>query len=543
MIDAKIQELSALYLDYWSRILEGHPRYKLDFSWPSIGTVQLTLSHLIGQQNLGQNEQNLIAGAAAYLGVLAHQSWNVFGEGTEISLVHREETLQEIVLTAQGGKFLEKSGTYSIDIAKALRAVLLGPTRAYEKYTQEILPREFLLTCFSCGLLTGLCPLGAGPWAERAEEDAKNQLAAAELALAATCASYYRVTYPSDETGFNSKLYIGGAVLPPIGYREKFFGARGAFSLLQRLRESEADLESIATVGLNLAQNPNLQLAAAGYSVAVAACGTSMPSKKLILLSDSFDEIKLVLKGAIALSRKLLEVPDSLSTLLQQDQREEAQKLLDAETALGLAPLFRIKLDEALTVPNLANRLYWMQAESARQAIDEVAKNRPLDAAAALQGIVLDVALGQFERARAELQDSNKNRSLKTITSGHLLSLRDELIGFVALHARELELAASMFKNAANHPGIEQMLRARLLALAADCLTQLGKYEEALDTFEKSVAEFPAVLPRLQMLRVAAKLGEEIDPEILNQILIGAPHNSDAFQMLVAVKQMQLGPD
>ncbi|MFN8391027.1 MAG: hypothetical protein U0136_12120 [Bdellovibrionota bacterium] len=537
MIDEAVIQLAGIYVGYWSVALKGHARYALDSSWPSIGTVQLTLAHLRGKADLSDGDKTLVAGAAAYIGSLAHQNWSSFDENVKVDLKLITEPEREITLTATRGPKLKAGEAVSIPVYSSLLNWLRAPSSplpVYGRYIQTFAPEEFGLATFFLGLFTGLSPLGAGPWKDLPDTEAKIQIYSADVALSKSCAGFSLNVFPTDTTGADPRIYSGGTILPPAGYGEKFFGARATYSLHQRLVQTETSPEEMQATALNLATNPNLCLAVPGYALSVALAADPL-SRRLLAVSDGFGPIKLALKGAIAIARTAHGHPESVFSLLKENKIEEAEALLSKEQLLGLQPIFRIPVREAHAIPTLASHLYWTLAAEARKLIDAAAAKQLVSPAITVQGIALDCARGDFARAARELESFTETKIWSEEDSDSLASLYFELRAMVALAAREFAQAQTYFERAIELGSANDLSQAQLIALHAECLKVLGEREMAIEGFKQAVELYPLVQAQINLFRLEHSLRPKDDhTDTLARLVSTAPRNTDIFALVRA---------
>jgi tetratricopeptide (TPR) repeat protein len=541
MIDDKVSEIAGLYIAYWSGTLGRHLRYALDSSWPSIGTVQLTLAHLVGKQEFSQGDKSLINGAAAYLATLAHNCWQTFDPDMKVELRVDETVERNISLSAEGGSLLPGRAKFQINITSALGEVLrAGSTaaRGYLDYSLESFTELFAVPLFALGLLSGLSPFGEGPWKDLKQEDeGKVNVNAADVFLARSTAEHFAGTFPADFSLANPLSFSRGVILPPPGLRENHFSLRAAFTLAGNLHQKGESLEEIHESAANCMLSSNACLACAGYIAATASLGLRPPSGKFLEISDAFGTVKLLLRPAIAILRKVFDQPESVPALLKENKSAEAEQLLAQETELGLAPLLRAPLSELSEIPNLPFYLFWLLPEEARRAIDEYTRSHAVSPAVILQGLEVDLFMGNIQRAAAELQNKEKNFALKDIDSPLLRSFRDEIIARTAVAVGDLRFAETMFQRALELDGLAPRLRSRLLFSYAECLEKRGAVEESMTVLETIPEIFPLFDASLGLYRLKrTRQPEAATDELLQRLVARAPRDFRIFSWLLEMQ-------
>jgi len=518
---------------FWSKLLANYPRYGLDFSWPSVGSLNLILSHVFDVEELSEIEEQLVRGAAAYLATIACQTLESVGEGVQVEASIGEPF--EISLTVSGEPFGAKRENLVIPVYSSLRAVLRSREAALRVFESLNAPEQWgdsRVSLFAAALFTGLHSFAEGKWARSRYQDVKKQLARVVHTLAETSAKYYSIVYPTEAFGAVAQNYLG-RILPPAGFEEDFFCGRAAFTLALTLKQSNLDEQAKREVAINSALSPDVQLSAPGLAVALAL-SLADPSEKLLAISDGYGPSRLLLKQAMTLARQALELPAVFKHATDSELSPEIELLLQGEMELGLLPHWRVELSELLPVPALPQLLYWNMSAQARASLDAHLETNERSTALILQGIYLDLVNGQLDRATAELQDEKRNSILSSLKDGPLLSLRNELIGTLATLKGDAELARAMFIRANSIPGIPVFRRSALLNNLAQCQIVLDQHSEALRSFEEAISLFPNVSAEIGRIRLLKRLNPgESYVEPLERVLRVAPRNKFVFQSLL----------
>ncbi len=539
MIDAEISNRARQFSEFWTELLRNHPRYALDYSWPSLSTVQLILHPLVRKDHLSQTDENVLLDASAYLCVMAYRCWTMFDPQLKVKAQLSKETPPAIELVAEGSELLPKSKKAKVSCTAVLRRLLKEcptPFPVFENIDVSIEPNRYLVSLFAMGLLTGLSPDVDSPWKDQKAEEVTVQLGTAEALMASSSAEFYKRVHPEKTFGANARLYKGGLIMPPAGTTEKFPGSRAALRLYRFLKADGADDEDIQACCSDLMQSPDRQFADAAYCVA-AAMQDAAPSEKLCAVADALGKRRLLFKGAVAIVRKDRGVPHSLETLIKQNEIEKAELLVEIDRALGLAPLFSVPLQKTLEIETLPHLLYWNMPQEARAAIDSYGRLTALPAELILLGISLDSYLGDVRRMTEELQNREKNRALASIDDPILGALRDEMIATAALGAGDFSLAISYFEKAGEVTLLPARPRSEMHLLRAESLLLLGKQSDALNAFEESVKLFPLFQSQLRLLQLQADaLTPEERERRAEKLSRLAPRSPEVFQFLIAEK-------
>lgn len=549
MIDKEINELTSSFSAFFSVVLKDQNRLSLDYSWPSVGSVDLLLSPLRDKPELSDGELNLVLGASAYLGIIAQSCWEYMGAGGENSSappvkadLRYDRTAKEVILTATGGRHLKHGEQFSVRITSTLKQILTAPANPFPCFADFARPLESgapVVTLFALGLCTGITPYGEGPWKNLSPSEAKEHLLSPEVFLAKSSAGYYQRVFPTEPFGAEPLLYSTQLILPPNGYNERFFGSRAGHHLARVVKDLEASNDQLLVLAQNLALMPSQQIAFAGFLLGVAVT-EEQPKSRLRYFGQTLSSFVPLLKPALAMIRKELGKPDPLELIANGDL-EVAEKILEIERECGLLPLMRDSLtgDTASTlhlVPKLLPCAYWGSAELAREALDSFAATQTLNPEQILFGIFLDVMAGNFKRAHLELQDKDKNRALARLDHPALQARRDELVGHVATHLNNPQVALPMFLRAAESYAISPRDRAACYTAHAEILLILGKAPEALASLESGLEIYRSL--RAETLKLELTFRPN-DPEFLTEIerlSKSAPLSRPLFSLLVRAK-------
>ena len=134
MIAEDIKRQALEFADSWLEVLRSQPRYTLDFSWPSTGTLNLILSGLFDRQ-LTETDEELLIRAASYLAVGAYAAWSVIDPALSVELKWEESPKTEIRLSVSGGARLKKGERFSVGVLSGLRDVVTGSGPGFERMT------------------------------------------------------------------------------------------------------------------------------------------------------------------------------------------------------------------------------------------------------------------------------------------------------------------------------------------------------------------------------------------------------------------------
>ena len=443
MIAEEVQQLADSFVAHWNTVLGDTPELQFDYSWPSVGTLDLLTYSLRFEKKLDASQQELILGVSAYLAVIAHECWNSY-PGTEANAEKSRGEDFDILISA-AGKGLLKKGRFSIPISQVLRRILKEVPEQFPSYPgefRELDPSHNYLSSFGLGVITGYSMHGKGSWKNCSEEEFRPNLKIAQRILAKSSAKYYARVFPGEPFGADELLYSANLILPPIGFEEMFPACRATAGLMQYLKYKNATEEQMRPLAENLAASPDEQISAAGFALATALTDEK-PSPRLHAIALAKDSHLPFLRHAVVTARFHLGKPQGLSELIEKNDTDAAQKMLAVDRNLGLASILklsdRLLANEAYAL--LYGSLLWFNPVQAKLNIGELRKKTPtLEPEIELQDIFLDLGLGYRDLADESIQEFDKKYKGKSFPAR---ALYEELLGFIATEDERYEDACT----------------------------------------------------------------------------------------------------
>lgn len=540
------QEVAALaqsFRAYWGERLGRSPRYRLDYSWPSVGVVELLLDDAHRQKDEGHDLSNLFLGAAAYLSVIITACWRRLPDRPTVTARLTRDARPAIILEATGGAYLKDGERYRLPLSAALTSLVETrpqPLPIWQNAPRDLPPRLFGLSAAMLGICCGRSPLGAGAWLSRADAEWRANTDTVSVVLAQTSAEYYAANFPSEPTGGDPNLYLGGCIAPPPSIDEERFCLRALTALMRHLMSRDLTAEAKRTVTLNLAASPDETFSLVGAAAAIALHGDS-PPPKLVTLVDSLGPIRLLLLPLVSIARGLLGDPPTPLDRAQDGAPDDAVRLLVAEQRLSLLPLLHLppRLILRAELRPLIELLYWGNIDKASAFIDELSLVGELDPGVAIQRAFLALEDGHIDRAE-ELLNRYRERAR---ADGDVAHTWFECALRLSLTRRDFIGALALAEEGASTPGNPDA-RARLSQLSVDLLLASKQPADAWDRATAILDEDPHALgASLSKLEIDLFYGgsEEVDQE-LDRVIRLAPMHPRTFQAVLwadAVKRQE----
>ncbi len=419
-INDRIQAGANELISNSARFRDEYLGYELDYSWPSVGLLDLYAQPLKGKNSLEGKDRHLILCISSYLGIFAANCWKSFDPQLSIAVELSES--HDVLLAATGGSTLEGK-EFLVNISNSLQILLLDHSSALGKGFQivpffengeiEINRQTNIFSLFAYGLLSGLCPWGEGHWAEISCGDFKKEMVVVNHILSESTASYYKNLFPVEAIGSNPALFQKGLIFLPGGFLEEDIYSRALTSICNHLQELGVSNKKKFGLALNLARLPDQTIASAGF--ALCTCLYKYASRQEIeilkLLSSHFRKGAPTLSPLLNLGRKKLSEEDSdfsessWPELIKRGMQEDAEKLYSLERELGFLPLLRLKKETILNAsPNLLEAIRLSSSRDVQDEISLMFSTGKVPADIVLLDLFIDYWRGQTPQAEEKIK-------------------------------------------------------------------------------------------------------------------------------------------
>lgn len=416
MIDDKVALLAKEFTTSVSATFNDYSFYKLDYSFPSIGVLDLLLYGLRNKKELSKFDRHIILSSSAYLGLIAHDCWRAFPDKPEIQVTLSEHSYPEIILRAKGGAFLEDINSFVVPITRMLTEVLQSPKNplpTFSSSTRLITSESNLLSPVASGLVSGLCPYGKGDWLKLTEKRFADNIIAVCSHLASDYAEFYAQHFPLDTLCATSDFYSPCLTILPAGHNERFLGIRSVNDLHSVFKAKEVTEDNMRKTSINLAQSPDDLLSLTGFAFA-SALSTSDISPRLLSIAENKGIIASSLRPAYMLARDLCGKTTSSCEYLENKDLENAISQIKIEQRLGFLPLLFIDDLDFFHTPHMGEFLVflsWMKIQEAIEFLDLYHLFVPLTSELKIQKAFLYLYLNQIDKAQKELTECEENLS------------------------------------------------------------------------------------------------------------------------------------
>jgi hypothetical protein len=313
------------FVAHWNQRTEDFPVLKLDYSWPSIGTIGLLAGILAGKAEKTREEETFIDVLAWYLGSVIQSRWEVAGIRSDLTY-----TKDGVEIAVASDKQLNAKLTLIVTV---LLKDLPFPLPVLTGYQREFPITSDIFTPVMLGLIIGDSSLMEGV-DESDENILKSKSEDILKSLSRSTAQYYENCFPDEPLGQMAELYLAGQIYPPLGMNE----AWPALSAVTELLNFTNALKASKTMLLSFAENaltvPNEQLAHTG--MALYAALNEKPTQKAIAHYESRRTLLGFLRPAMVKAQSLMT--GASDWLISETLNPTEQQRYSLEAKLGFLP-------------------------------------------------------------------------------------------------------------------------------------------------------------------------------------------------------------
>ncbi|MBP9838855.1 MAG: hypothetical protein KBC84_09090 [Proteobacteria bacterium] len=376
------------------------PFYEFDFSWQSIGLLDLVCATLIEKDKLTLKESSIVKGVAAYLIAIVQECWKTMELETKVFDSNLGLSLHVVCPATK----VEQVINVERDVRGFLRK-LPNIVSITESFSKKIEKNKSFFPYYALGLLTGQSPRLTEGWGEVKPKNFEKFAKLAEIFLAKTAAENYARNFPNEPLGKLPEVYLDGLIFPILSQEDSFFGERAVISLVNFAKEYNLSVSQLAKLGQNLACCQDPTISAAGL-VLYAACSSGDVSQKVIYRFEDNAEFAPKLREAVTVVRSNLGITDWYSAKVY-DSGSIGQ--IYAEIQLGFFQNLKLskgQLELSLKDPifvGLLKNLALRDSEAVYKAINQLVQNNPETHEYKILKSALQVRFGEVALAESTL--------------------------------------------------------------------------------------------------------------------------------------------
>ncbi len=525
IVEDSLRELAFSFADRFLAIEQKFPKLKLDFTYPSIGVVELALTHLKGINSFSNQEEQLIRGAAAYLTFMTAHAWASIPDELEVRATLASDGGIKIGVT--GGIFLPNGSSFSVDVLQAVKETLSGKlTSFFASISRDYSTKDPVIEQFATGLFSGLCPSGIGPWKDLSAKDFAVYLEQLDRFLARTTAQYFGAVYSDNTFDELPEIFGSSLILPPHGFDEPFVGLRASLLVLEHLTKGGYSDKAQLEFARKLGSMPTKQLSTIGHIL------TFSLSDEVRVGSNIIDP---KIRGAVCgIRNRLFGEVDWLTqieeTKADSDKlKDEIQLLFERERSQKLIPAINLpaRLLFSERYKPLFKALAWGEMELAEKGCETLLQTSSADDfSILLQQIVLLIELGDLQTAVEKL-----SLATMVVSSASI----DQSVTYFTV-------AGSLYSQIGEYQNAHDLLRIgneqgsfqdsdTIPSMLLRSLAFLERFDEAIVLGSTFLERFPfsANIALPICVSALAKEDFELSSELITKVLWNDPCNQSAF--------------
>ena len=522
MIEDKVRITASKFVARWSKLSEKSKLFALDYSWPSIGTIDLITYPLRGKSKYTEEEKELIKGCASYIGLIADTCLSKIFTSTVLS----DDSKRGIKIVFFGGEVL-KDGEQTISIEKELTSILMlapNPFPVLSTFSRPITGEENLVSLFALGVFTGLSPFGRGKLKEYPIEEYKAQTDEVVKYLSLTTASYFEKCFPDLELSHVAELYLNNLIYPPVMLNEVLPAINSTNGVVEFAKSFNVGKKSLLKLAVSLSSVPDEVISSTGIAV-YGALAKGELSKKVIAASLSRGDFTGILRSAMYSVRESMGLVGDW--LLNEQFDETDEKAFRAELELGFIPWVWIRPNKKnfLKYQKILTFLTKFDFQQSMSGLDLLISENPKDIDLRLQRIYLEGLLDNFEEMEKSLRD------LLTEPGAENSPRLYDLLGACEVQKDNLKEANKLFKKAFNLISSKTLRADHIANNFLTCMLLSENYNDVLKYANDVIKISPnPVSPMLNKSFALFKLNKEEELiEIENELFELAPIDRRVF--------------
>lgn len=478
------------FVQQWNQRTAAYPVLSLDYSWPSVGTVGLLSTILIGKPNFTNEELEFVNVLSWYMGSIISSTWTEAGIVSELTLDDDGVKISGKLLEASEVPF---SSNLSL-VTRALLQQLLFPIPVLTSYQRELpisadlfSPTMLGIALCQSSLLDGIEPNdNQAPFVELSNKIVKS--------LSTSTAQYYERCFPEEPLGQMAEIYLGGQIYPPLGMNETWPCINSATELSKSVKELGASNRAILKLAENLLTFPCEHLSNTGLVVFAALSSQPIAPKTVAHFKIKGDFLGF-LRPAVTQVREVLKV--NTDWMKSEIPTKEDFATFEIERKLGLLPWIAMNISilsqrqKEAKIVKLFKSLVGFDLSGAVGVADSIIEKNPENLEVRFQRVNLHLLAGEIQQAEFAIRLLASEPEAESDPRLYLYWTKiDLLIENPEEAVRHIELALSYWSQ-------EHSEYSNLLHQVLSGIIYSGQATAALMVLEKIPREIQAEYPYL----------------------------------------------
>ncbi len=457
------------------------PALWLDYSWPSIGVIDLISFPLRKKTSMSALEKELLYMTTAYLGNVISRVWQLSGIDHK---VYFDELKGGVCL-----RFRTDTGAEAeYLLTNYIHDLLFRMPPEIEVFKGFKRPYTFdanILSSVCLGIALGLAPIGASPSLNQTGESETNEeekIRKIERAIARLCSEWFTARYPDVMLAQVADLFLKGGILPPLFFnREEGIGDT-IDPFIEYLNQIKAPLSMIQQLALVFCACPDEKISFIGVLLGLFSYADyeSLPPEIKSALRYHYHLLPIARKNIL----KYRGVDMTEEYLLGASEKRNLH-LYEYEKKIGTLPWLYLTAEDFFMKRDFKIDLFMkavlsFEYEKAFNELTEIVVSWPGDIGFRIQHMGFEMLRGDYEYA---------HELAKVLVSEPVVENRPDFYSMWAnclLKLNEPEIALRYFSTAIACATCSQDMKAEILNGIGWCYILLKKEKEAIPYLQEA---------------------------------------------------------
>ncbi|HMO19288.1 MAG TPA: tetratricopeptide repeat protein [Oligoflexia bacterium] len=554
IIHPQIDSVVDKFLEQWDPRLASSGLLRLDFTWPSLGVIDLIAYPLRFNDLSSELEHALLREITAYIAVCISKTWSRLNISHKVGF-HDEDGSITIFVSGSLSRILSDSSYDPEDEVTPIPIFIerslfdffknMPPTiPVFRGFDKPYLGDSNVISYLSLGLISCLSPFISGAWSDLDETLEAQHLKSVEKELARQTSQWFSEAFPDLPLSHVSELYLRKSIMPPYLFSDSSPMVEPVNLLLSYLRDLGVPRDMSSSLFRALSMCPDDQLSLLGISCSGFYQKHNLVPPEVYAASRvKRDSVPLVREAVLESYKayKLAEDAFDSSYYIPNELKKAYETLYLLEHELGLLPWLSLPSSRLLIDDSYKKDLLQFIGASldfdfvtASRVISDLCERNPSDINFRVQHIKLRVIAGDLDDAH----ELSKRLLSEPGSEAHPQFLN--LWGSILLALDEPEIALRYFRGALKIEKkdgvlIDSVLRSEILNNTAFALIRQEEYSESLSLLKE--AEIISLCPLtiyLNRCLIGDRTGDKkLQAEAFSKALMLAPSDRRVFALLV----------
>lgn len=516
MISKEVADAADSLIFWWKDQSVNFPCLQLDYSWPSIGTLDKLVFFLRQSPHSGEERQSFLRSVSSYLGCFAYPFWEVLSKEinavVDLQIVANDVTLSLVTHESVTNSSNPGQEFLKINISETLSRIIRADITELQVLPNfrrhDISLQSNLLSVLFIGVLTGLSPYCKGAMASRPLSESHATTDVMVKMLAKSSAEYYQKVFSEEKSGQVAELYLNEMIFPPLEMNEGSLAQNAVTGILKFADYCGLSDEKLTQLALNLALSPDEIFCYAGLAI-YGAIAKGPIDPRLLTITSGLYPLTIPLRKTMTHARELRYGEEDW-LYAERDLTNRDIACTEREMWLGFLPkliLPREYFGDA-AVRKVIMHFAEIDFPQGVKAFNHLAGQRKEDEAMRLQKGAIALLGNNLEKAEEEYKFFSRGSH-----SVDILAQAIFLADFCAANHRYADALSFLRKVEKTVSERDVMTQKDYYGRIGTLLMYLQRYSEAFTHFRETDPEGETTASALGQVLAARKLQKPFRPE------------------------------